>query len=126
MAKFILDDGSIKSYDQMVKEYYDNNPIEIIQKEPIIETDTRDSVLSKYEKLQNMPLLKLPGTGTNHQKLINTCMYDILVHIQCYLKQSNECIIEVLTGAIRTGESRKCKYDDCSKCLEEWCNKSNL
>ena len=95
MAKFVTEDGTDGiSGDKFMM---------LLKKKPI-----------KYHK--NVKKLKLPHGKCNRHKLINTNMYDLLLHIQHTLKFRNECIIEMITN-----EDRGCNHR-CEECIQRWLN----
>ena len=98
MAKFYMEDGSIKSGDQIMHEMR------------MLKTE-----LNKHD----IPILKKPCGDKNYRRIGNICIYDFLVHLSDYLKIYNECIINIITG-----ESHECHNNGCHECIQKWLNDS--
>lgn len=108
MAKFYLGDGSIRSFDRMVAEQERN------------QRHIEDTCESKSMKAWKLKPFKTPSGDTNGKKIINTCPYDLLTHIQEYMSKNHECILDVITGKLHT-----CQHSNCDECIQKWLNDSN-
>lgn len=59
---------------------------------------------------------------TNREKLLNTNIYDLLVHINSYVRQtSSVCIIDMIENDVCN-----CEYDSCKDCLQNYLNAESI
>lgn len=93
MAKFYMEDGSIKSGDTIYNEW--------LLKQIHTSCDARaydEERSPAHMELLEIEKLKEPHGDKNYRRLGNVCKYDLLVHIQQSLNAKNLCIIDIITG----------------------------
>lgn len=102
MAKFYMEDGTNKSGDRIVRESMTSTTE---PKEDFALRILRDIFENspKSNMIPRVPKMKIPHGKNNSQRLLNTCPYDLLCHIQESLTVFNRCIISMITN-----EPRRC------------------
>lgn len=93
MAKFYMEDGSIKSGDRIFNEWRSKQIRDSFEGSQ--EDEERSPV---HMELLELKKLKQPNGDKNYRRLGNVNKYDLLVHIQQSLNIKNLCIIEIITG----------------------------
>lgn len=95
MAKFYMEDGSVKSGDRIMDEL----------REKVIRSSLRDRTI-----------MNTPVGCTNRDRLLNTNIYDLLCNIS---DNVDGCIIESITGK---HHDLCCNTSDCHECIRKWLN----
>ena len=130
LAKFYMEDGSIKTGDRILREYYNNNGM-------------GDCTLCKYYKMYCNDKIndgKKNADMYNIWHLENKCLSDMLVDVAKNLHSHDDnidkkCVLDLITGKRHTCHlktivdektGKETKIKDCEYCILWWNTQENM